>query len=263
MVEISTVLVIGDLHIGKKTVSYNSNVYKKRLGILLRKVLEYKNGINKSFRMPDIHLFLVGDIIDGEGIYKGQGYETDLTVDEAIDVFIDTFDWFVSGLLDRYRKVYIHTVYGNHGRGSWIGKSNWEQILYKRLRDLYRHSRDVEVDVGDWYNVVNIRGWKYLLVHGEQIRMYQNIPLYGIIQKAMRWYSGGIDEQFDVVVLGHFHTFARMEWNDISILINGTFVTDDEYTMRMGLKSQNKFWMFGVSKKDKMLWAYDIDVGED
>jgi len=259
--EISTVVVISDTHVGKKTKSYNVDVFRQRMGKLLRSVLDFKNEINKAYKMPDIHIFLLGDMIDGEAIYGGQGYNTDLNVDEAIDVFVDTFDWFTEGLLDRYRKVDIHCVYGNHGRANRKGITNWELMLYKRLRDIYRHNNQVDVHVGDWYHIASIRGWKYLLIHGDQVYMYQNIPLYGIIQKAMRWYSGGIDEQFDVVLLGHFHTFSRLDWNNITILINGTMVSDDDYVAKMGLKSQTKFWMFGVSRSNKMLWAHDIEVG--
>ena len=43
----------------------------------------------------------------------------------------------------------------------------------------------------------------------------------------MRW-QGSLGN-FNTLVLGHFHLFCVMDWNDKNFVINGTFVTDDEW----------------------------------
>ena len=74
-----------------------------------------------------------------------------------------------------------------------------------------------------------------MLAHGDQIPMYLNIPAYGITQRLMRW-QGSVGD-FDVLILGHFHNFVQMDWNDKQFFVNGTFVTDDAWVQqKLGLK---------------------------
>jgi len=54
---------------------------------------------------------------------------------------------------------------------------------------------------------------------------------------------------------------GMLYWNDIRILMNGTFLTDDDFSQkRLGLKSATKFWCFGVSEERPITWSYLIDV---
>lgn len=258
--EISSVFLISDTHVGKKTRTFDINVFEERIKSMFDKMLDFKSVINRSYRMPDIHLMFLGDILDGEEIYAGQGYDVELIVDEAMDRALDIFTAQITRLMDRFEKVYIYGVAGNHGRANRRGRTNWDIIFYKRLKDRFSMIEDVEINIGDWKYIADIRGWKYLLIHGDQIYMYQNIPTYGIIQKAMRWYTGGLDEQFDVVCLGHFHTFFRFDWNNISIFCNGTLLTGDDYTEKLGLRPQTKFWYLGVSRNNKIEFAKEVEV---
>ena len=114
----------------------------------------------------------------------------------------------------------------------------------------------VEVNVSDgWYQVAEVKGWRFLLTHGDNVRMYQQIPYYGIHRAVTRWKSGGIQEDFDVVCMGHFHTVADFWVNDVRVLLNGTMLSGDDYSERMGLKPVNAFWVFAVGKKSPIVWS--------
>ena len=167
----------------------------------------------------------------------------------------------------RFKKIRIWTVEGNHGR---VGrrnseKTNYDRIFYKRLADRFDSSKRVEVNISsNWYNHAEIMGHGYLLFHGDNVYTYMNIPFYGLIQRAMRLRVGGIREYFDVVCLGHFHAVGSLYWNNIRILMNGTFLTDDDFSQkRLGLKSATKFWFFGVSEERPITWSYLIDVARE
>jgi hypothetical protein len=54
-----------------------------------------------------------------------------------------------------------------------------------------------------------------------------------------------------------------MEWNNKRILLNGTFVTDDEFALEeLKMASSNKQKFFGVHPKHGITWQYDISVAD-
>lgn len=257
---ISTVLFLSDLHVGRKTDDYNLRVFCERMDTLQKKFNAYKTMINRSYKMPDLHIVFLGDILDGETIYPAQAFNLDSDVDTAMDVLLDKVSAFILSMLDRFEEIHIYGVEGNHGRTHFRGKTNWDKIFYKRLKDRFLVIDRVKFHLGSWYLLAQIRSKKMLFVHGDQINMYQNIPLYGIIQKGMRWYSGGIEEPFDIVALGHFHTVFMMDWNNIRIFGNGTFITSDDYVKsKVGMKSQNRMWVLGIGDDD-LEFMHTIEV---
>lgn len=266
--EQSTVLLVSDLHVGKKTKSYGIAEFRGRMRKLYEEVLAKKKEINRSYRMPDFHIFLLGDIIDGEVVYSGQSFNVEDDAMRSVDIALEEISEFIERIKVNFSEVYVYTVAGNHGLMNKYGseRSNWDNVLYRRLSDVFSKDDKVVVKVNDkWYGVENIRGHGYMYIHGDVVRSYQNIPLYGIVQKAMRWKTGGIDKDFDVVLMGHFHTQFMMRWNSMTIICNGTFVTDDDYAEKMGLKSQTKMWMFGVGdgRDEEITWSYSLDVLRD
>lgn len=262
------VLLISDVHVGRVTQTYNASVFKQRLRTLKGNLLAVKRIINKSYSLPVLNVFFLGDIIDGENLYPSQPYKQDLDADDAMDLAVDEFSRFIRDLFgekrSRFKQIRIWTTEGNHGR---VGKrnsekTNYDRIFYKRLADRFEFDSRVEINLSsNWYNYANILGHGYLLFHGDNIYCYMNIPFYGIIQRAMRLRVGGLQEDFEVVCLGHFHTVGSIYWNDLRILMNGTFLSDDDFSQkRLGLRPATKFWFFGVSEERPITWSYLIDV---
>jgi len=239
--------LISDVHIGRKTRSFNRDIVEQRLSRLIEEVARRVSGT--------VHVMLLGDIVDGENVFNGQGYESDMDVDEAIDVAVQWLDRLYEKVEGDVR---FHCVVGNHGRANRYGsqKANWDLVVYKRLRD--RLGDNVVEVFEDWYGIVEVGRWRYLLMHGDNVKMYHNIPWYGIVQSVMRLRAAGLE--FDVCCLGHFHTAFQLQWNDISILGNGTMLTGDDYSLRLGLKSCNEFWLFGVGKSRPFTWQYRIPL---
>jgi len=270
MVELEEcVLLVGDIHIGRTTKSYNSDIFRSRIRNLRDNLFLVKQIINRSYRLPTLNIFFLGDIVDGEDIYPSQPYKQDLDADEQLDLAVNEFSNFILSMLPdggrgKFKRVRIWTVEGNHGRTGRrkSEKTNFDRIFYKRLADRFDRNKRVEVNIStDWYNYAEILGHGYLLFHGDAIYTYMNIPFYGIVQRSMRLRVGGLENDFDIVCLGHFHNLGMLYWNDLRILMNGTFLTDDDFSQkRLGLKTANKFWFFGVSEERSMTWSYLLDI---
>lgn len=265
----SVVLLVGDTHIGRKTYSFNKEVLAERMEILKENVYRVKKIINKSYSLPELHIFLLGDMIDGEAIFKGQAYKQDMDVVESEDYATDLFTYFVRYFARFFEKVHIWCVKGNHTRVSWSGSetNNMDTRLYRRLKDRFEVCDNVQMHIPDysrdWFNIAEVRGHKFLMVHGDQCRMSStgSLPHFSIERRVKNWKTGGIPEtDFEVVTMGHFHTMLNNVANDVEILGNGTMVCGDDYPEKMGLKTQNKYWMFGVSDERPITWRFQIDL---
>lgn len=257
MRRLELMLLISDTHVGKKTETYSVNAFRRRMTRLKKEVSIALNKLKDVYVIEKFNIFLLGDILDGEGVYPAQGVDLEATVVESVKVFLEKFDELVSEILSYGLKVNIYCVYGNHGRVSKYAKSNWEEVLYMMIQQKYS-SDNVRVVQGGWYVRARI-GNKYVMAtHGDQIRMYQNVPLYGVVQKAMRW-QGSVG-RFDVLVLGHFHTTYMMSWNGILIFGNGTMMDGDDWTAKLGLKPQLKFWLIGIGEQNEVEFAKLIDL---
>jgi hypothetical protein len=233
--------LISDTHNGKLTDTYNSEVLKDKFDGLYKQI---KDTTRTYKDIDDIHVVLLGDIIDGEGIYPTQSYECEYDVDTSEDSSIAIFRDFYDRLGNEYNHIYTHAVYGNHGRTGKYNSptNNYDLKFYKRLGDNYHKDNSYIFDIKQkWYGYYSIYDHNILIHHGNKIKMYQNIPLYGIINKHMRWMLGGISETYSAMFVGHFHSLHAMEWNGVMIQLNGTPVTSDPFCEELGLVSSNKF----------------------
>ena len=91
--------------------------------------------------------------------------------------------------------------------------------------------------------IVKIYNKKFLVVHGDQIRGgTYGLPLYGLLQRMLRW-ATSMSEHWDYLVCGHWHIIAEMEQNDQTLFVGGTFISDDDYTLRQyGWNACPKQW---------------------
>jgi len=262
----SCILLMGDLHIGRKTNSYDTNEYLRRIEVCRHNLLKVKRIVNRSHKLRELNIFMLGDIVDGEEIYRGHGYNVEKDVDESVDIAVSSLYNFIKSLERNFRQIKVWCVRGNHGRTAGSERSNWDKIVYKRLEDRFADTNNVEVNMhkakNDWYCMAYVKDWAYLLTHGDAIRAYSNIPVYGMIHKAMRWKSGGIFEDFDVMCIGHFHTVLMLQHNDIMLMCNGTMLSGDSYSERLGLQPVNKFIFFGADDDRPVTWIYMIDLIE-
>lgn len=249
---VTDVLLVSDIHIGRRTASYDVYRSKLRMKRLIRSV--YKVGRSSGARR--VAVCMLGDIVDGEEVYAGQGYEVDGTIDVMMDIAVDGLGRLLEKLGECYDVVKTYCVYGNHGRANRRASktANWDLVVYQRLQERFGESM-VKISRRFWMEV-DVEGYNMLLMHGDNIRMYHQIPYYGIVQQVMRYNLAR--QPIGIVCLGHFHHLFSLWYNDVYVFGNGTFLTDDDYSLRMGLRPSNAFWMFGVSDKKGVVWQVPV-----
>jgi predicted phosphodiesterase len=257
------VLLVSDMHIGARNDKINKDSWEGIFKTLQKNVMKLLGRVEVSVEVSAVNIFLLGDIVTGETKFPGQAFEIDMTVNEQINVFVHNMKALLEALFVGLGvPIRVFCVAGNHGTVSRFGakETNWDRTAYEMLKWAVKDTEDIEVYAAKgFFQMVTIRGHTYLLVHGDSINMYQNIPLYGCIQASMRW-AGSLGHH-DVLCLGHFHQSTQMQWNDTTILINGTTYVGDEFSLdKLKLKPGALFWMFGASDKRPITWQYRVDV---
>lgn len=258
------VCTLTDTHAFKTTPTYSYPVFERRLNAYADALGQTKE------RNTKLHVFLLGDILDGANIYPTQAFhqsEGDVRA-QASDASKTLADW-VERLRADWQGVEVWAVPGNHGRtnGKYGHESaNWDLVCYEmmalRLGDratvhYYKSAPTEHI----FFQRPRIQGHNYLLYHGMGVKCYQGIPWYGIKQKALSWHASTLGP-FDALFMGHFHTSGYQRVNEIEVYLSGSFATSDEWALEaLGSVGDSHSWTFAVTDKEAVVNPTRLGVG--
>ena len=262
-------LLLSDAHIGKKTRSYNPRVFVKRLRTLEDSMLGIVNAHRSIRPIKKLVIVMNGDIVDAESIYPSQsvdGISLPL-IDQIFKVGVPELTKFLYFCLANFEEVEVYCESGNHGRlnaSKWsTSKStNWDFVLYKALEGMTRDQDRLtwHINTKDWKSTFRIFGHGFMATHGDMIKMYYNMPYYGMSRQAMRWsntYRSRI--KLTHFLFGHFHSAGSIRFNQIWLHCNGSFVTDDVFAEeKLGVGSVPEQLLFGIHPKRGVTWRYPL-----
>lgn len=228
----SLALLVSDVHIGKKTHSFDSVTFKLRLAELLKESID----LIKVNNPKEFVLILNGDIIDGEAIFPSHPYEIEMPSSDQYFLAAQAFGWMIQELC-KHTFVRVICQAGNHGRMGRKGElpytSNWEYLLYhfievamKPLVDANRVRFEIPTY---WYGVHKIQDTNFLITHGDAIKGGGSL---GTVRAASIKWAESVPHKWDVLCMGHFHCPYDMTYVSKRIVGNGTFVSDDDFSIR-------------------------------
>jgi len=237
--EEQAILHLTDIHIGRKTDTFNSLVARIRMVFLVKAVLKIVALHRVAGPIKVLNVFLTGDNINSED----SGYRVDLSEIEMImrdqiygkNGIVALLTWMFKVFLVNFEEIHVYCVRGNHGRGpkGSSEKTNWDDVVYYTLQVKFEDNPRIQFNIADsFYQIIQIYNKKFLLAHGDQIRGgTYGIPLYGLLQRMLRW-ATSMPESWDYFFCGHWHVVAEIEQNNQTLYVGGTFVSDDDYTLR-------------------------------
>lgn len=238
-------LHISDTQIGKTTSTYDTEIAAKRIQLLTKRAARVVNTRRSSAKIEDLRVYLGGDMVEGEEIFKHQAHLIDSSVfEQAVKNTPAILARAIASLSASFRRIKVVCVVGNHGRpgakgGAAHPKTNWDRVCYEVLRLMLMGPEDkpselskrLEFVIADsFYAVDYVFGWGNLLVHGDQIRGGGPSSVGGITKKMTGW-QDAIEEPWDYLWFGHFHTFASGTHNARIWLANGTTESDNNYAL--------------------------------
>ncbi len=105
------VLLFSDCQIGEKIErdetpfgEYNSEIFKRRLNLLYDGVVGITERHRKDTRINKLNIFMLGDIVDGEKIFRGQSARVDSNVVDQFFTGAESIANFLHSLEKHYSK---------------------------------------------------------------------------------------------------------------------------------------------------------------
>ena len=221
----------------KKTVSYNSEVMRKRVLEFAEKAVKITDIQRADHPVNDCAIMFGGDMVEGLFNFPNQVFEIDSTLfDQYVNVSRLIVD-VVRYALANYKKVTVIPEWGNHGRvGSKrdnVPRSdNFDRMCYELARQLLQDEKRLTwQECPEDVQRVEIGNYKALLIHGDEVGRNGFASPGAIVQHMNRWRSGAYPWDFRDVYIGHYHTHA--EWamaNGLgSVYQTGSTESDNRY----------------------------------
>lgn len=277
--EQDSILDLSDLHIGevnevfdsetqKQITTYNYAIYLKQLEVLREAIFRIHALESNAYSLKTLYINFLGDILTNDRIFRGQEFHIDMVVGEQLWKGVYSLFNFVNQMKTIYENIVITGVVGNHGRSSKDPKmdepvqNNFEYHLYMILQHMFKDDKRITVNVPvTRQHIINISGWKHMLMHGDSLRGSSDIAIRRQVETL--FLNTGY---FEVLEFGHFHNIAESEIGDkVLVKKNGCWINKESYGFKnFKLYSRPYQWFYGCSKKRKQTWSYKLDlrVGE-
>jgi DNA-binding Lrp family transcriptional regulator len=238
------IALLSDMHVGRKTPSFNASVlrerFKKYLGALTR-IMDNHGG--------ELVVLGLGDYVDGASIYPRQEYEQEMDPNEQVDVAFD----ITRELFEVASRFY--GVVGNHGRTSESEHGNYDYFYLLQVRAVMGDRASISKRHHEYFKLPS--GELVLLSHPPPPRIYsyQGIPDYGIRRFVASHVSAnrGLREAF----FGHFHT-PKVTYEIIPVYLNGSFLSDDEYSRMLGLRTPASQLVIAKSDTGSIVYVVEL-----
>jgi hypothetical protein len=234
------VAVFADWQLGKITPSYNSEVLAKRIELYTEKLIEITEIQRAHHPVDELHVWFLGDIVEGEEIFPGQSHLIDSGLYRQVGVNgPEIITNFVNTCLEHFDKIHITGVIGNHGavggraRKQHDPETNMDRLLYKITELIYSNEDRVTFNIPDgrgernFYAVDSIGDYNCMLIHGDQ--MPSPGQFHGYYKKVMGWKDGAIPEHFDDLYMGHYHQKFKMTIGSSTLRISGSPESNNTY----------------------------------
>ena len=229
----TAVAVLADWQMGKVTPDYNTDVLAKRMDVYMDKLIEITNIQRTHHPVKNLHVWILGDIVEGEEIFPGQSHLIDSGIYRQVGVNgPKILGKFLKTALEHFEHVHVTAVIGNHGavggrmRKQHDPETNMDRLLYKICEMIFESEGRISFNIPDgkgernWYAVDYIGSYGTLLIHGDQ--MPSPSATHGYYKKVMGWKDGAIPERFDDVFMGHYHQQAKMTLGSTILRVSGS-----------------------------------------
>lgn len=217
--------------------SFNMTIARQRLHTLVDKTIDLCFNHMVKADYPGIVLMLGGDMVSGD-IHD----ELEITNEQpAGPVVIDLLENLIAGIdkfLGVFENVYVVGVAGNHGRTNKKPRfknrqyTNYDWLIYQLLRTHYKNEKRVVFHVPEGADAMfTVYNTRFMLTHGDNLGVNGGDGIIGLIGPVMRGdfkirnAQSAIGMPYDVLVLGHWHTYLPTP----KIIINGSLKGFDEY----------------------------------
>lgn len=215
--------------------NYNLKIAHQRARLLFERTIDLCFNHMVSPRYDGIVLALGGDMVSGD-IHDELAETNELP---SLPTVLDLSGVLIEGielLRDKFGKVFIPCVAGNHGRLSrkprakYRAHTNYDWLTYQIVERHFKGDKRVSFQISDGPDAAYcVHGHRFLLSHGDQFRGGDGQVgalgpiLRGDLRKRTR--NGQVGSNYDTLMLGHWHQYTHMG----RVIVNGSLKGYDEY----------------------------------
>lgn len=265
----AAVLMISDLHSGKKhyddqgNTTYDKDTLARRLSELKSKVIHLIKRNLRPEKIDEFWILLIGDIVDGSGIYPNQELNQDLHAVQPQVSLAAAGIWDIVRTVRRELgyPVRIRGVRGNHGaQGKYApAANNFDFMVYQALKMLahYEDPEGVEVIYSTTTEYLNFE------IKGHRGHIRHMAPTQTETAAARAKFGGWREtHKWDFMCYGHKHHPGNGTYMGFDTLMNGSFVGDDDLSERMAVGSRASQTLFGVDTEIGISFRYNMYLNE-
>lgn len=225
---------------------FNADIAAERVTLLVDTIVDLcDNHMGKAATdYPGIVICLGGDMISGD-IHEELFATNDRTPQQCINDLTDILAAGIERMADRFKRVFIPCVVGNHGRASKKPRmkgrvyTSHEWNIYCNLERHFRRDQRVRFFIpGNTDAYFKVYNHRFLLTHGDALGVKGGDGIIGAIGPIMRGSikvrdsEVQIGKKVDTILMGHWH---QMLWLP-SAIVNGALKGYDEFA-RIALRA--------------------------
>lgn len=241
--------------------------------IFLGKLARWEETVTATIRerrlalpVEGVVIAMLGDLVDGMGVFRGQAYELDFDVYKQVIHGANDFAQAIARIVAAFPdlKFTLYGVGGNHGRVGAYGEApyrcNWDLILYHiielrlsalKLPNVICHFPEA------WFQVVETWGWTHLLVHGDDIKGWAGLPFYGL-QRAVAKYQQVLQKPVNFCHVGHFHAASALSTSLGETIINGNWVGANSFSKVIIEANTPVQLIHGITEQNGVEWTRKV-----
>lgn len=272
----NVVMLTSDYHVGEVVSAeetgglavYDWDIFKRRWQYHVDAVGGICFGKLTGYDFSRLNIPMVGDMVTGV-IHDELRETADGTVMEWVCDGAHIFAQGIRQLAAEFPEIVVDCVIGNHGR---LDKQvrfkkryvSYDYLLYRFLALELRDLEHVTVNVHkSFYSLLEVPGATMLNIHGDNIKSWAGIPWYGV-NRAVTNLSLLLNSQrkrFDIVNLGHFHNAGTLDRIDCELVLNGSAVGGNEYSIGALFTSTRPAQvLYGIHPERGKTWEFKIDL---
>jgi hypothetical protein len=266
-------IILSDLHIGHEHTleetgglsEYNLDIFMQRLENLKTAITDIYELHSKLYKIPTLHIFSLGDIVDGAntaGAWSPVWINTPIF--DQVMIGYRALSDFIYYMLTLFDNVEMYSLYGNHGRiapnGAEKKYNNFDLFCYKYIELEFANQPRLKMHIEKtWWSIKEIQNHRFLMVHGDDVKS-KNPPVTALLdlEKKMTGITKVIP---DYTICGHFHNCSEYTTHNGKALMNGSFVGADVYSLSNcmpGCLPEQK--LFGIHPKIGITWTYNVNL---
>lgn len=244
-----------DWHYGLENNLYDEKIAGEVNDRFVKKILRLTDLHRTQCPVRQLYYVLNGDNIQGSSAnFPSQRWTVRMTAADQTEGYVATEIKNIETFLIDYDEVIVVCQEGNHGaiypRKTSLepDHANFETMAHRALRWAFRDCKRVKFLLPDeWYQVVDIDGYKLLTTHGHHISGAGSMD--GIVSSFRKLQD--ILPYFDAFIVGHFHRSARLTMPQSygsrkprTGYMSGTAILGDTHSERFGAAHSNQWWVF-------------------